>query len=94
MCDDSHYCLYNVIPKYYELYLANEKIYRFQVRLHHMVLRESHMLKIYFNMKADKYPAMAYVNLENDNLQVYSESQGDDKADPALWMKSFMDQAQ
>lgn len=52
------------------------------------------MLKIYFNMKADKYPAMAYVNLENDNLQVYSESQGDDKADPALWMKSFMDQAQ
>jgi hypothetical protein len=37
-----------------------------------MSLRESHMIKTYFHIKGE-YPALAYVRLTNDTLNVYTE---------------------
>lgn len=84
-----------MIPKFYEMYIANETAeYRFDVRLHLMILRESHLIKTYYNMKGNEYPAMSYVDLENDRLHVYTESIGDSKSNPKQWIKGFLDKAQ
>jgi hypothetical protein len=73
MCDESHSCLYNVTPAYYEYYLINHRRFRFTMRLHLMSLRESHMIKTYFHIKGEQYPALTYVRLKNDKLKVYTE---------------------
>lgn len=65
--------MFDVVPQFYEYFLQKKQEFPFQVRYHEMVLRENHMIRMYYHMKGEEYPMLVYTRIKDGEFFVYTQ---------------------